>query len=88
MKCSFLDYVQLLMIGQAISATKVEQNVKKDPLSHQKMKCLFLDYVRLLMISQVILAMKCDRNVKKIGFKNKMTFWFWETLLHVDHSVI
>ena len=65
MKCSFLDYVQLLMTGRVIQAMKVDQNVKKDPLSHRKMKCLFLDYVQLLMIAQAILAMKCDRNVKK-----------------------
>ena len=25
---------------------------------------------------------------EKIGLKNKMTFWFWEILLHVDHSVL
>ena len=31
MKCSFLDYVQLLMIGQAIRAMKVNQNAKKAP---------------------------------------------------------
>ena len=43
MKCSFLDYVQFLMIGQAIQAMNVDQNVKKGPLSHRKMKCLFLD---------------------------------------------
>ena len=29
MKCLFLDYVQLLMIGQAIRVMKVDQNVKK-----------------------------------------------------------
>ena len=29
MKCPFLDYVQLLMISQAIQAMKVDQNVKK-----------------------------------------------------------
>ena len=29
---------------------------------------------------------KCEK-MKKIGFENKMTFWFWEILLHVDHSV-
>ena len=29
MKCSFLDYVQILMIGQAIQVMKVDQNVKK-----------------------------------------------------------
>ena len=39
MKNSFLYYVQLLMISQVIQATKVDQNAKKDPLSHQKMKC-------------------------------------------------
>ena len=26
-KCSFLDYVQLLMIGQVIQAKKIDQNV-------------------------------------------------------------
>ena len=31
MKCSFLDYVQLLMIGQVIRVMKVNQNVKKVP---------------------------------------------------------
>ena len=51
MKSSFLDYIQLLMIGRVIQATKVYQNAKECPLNHQKMKCLFLDYVQLLMIS-------------------------------------
>ena len=31
MKCSFLDYIQLLMIGQVIQVTKIDQNVKKAP---------------------------------------------------------
>ena len=31
MKCSFLDYIQLLVISQAIQAMKVNQNVTKDP---------------------------------------------------------
>ena len=45
-KCSFLHYIQLLMIGRAgqwtwtLSAT----------LSSQKIKCSFLEYVQLLMI--------------------------------------
>ena len=63
-KCSFLDYFQLLMIGQAIWAkilTKMQRN-KKGPLSHQKMKCLFLDYVQLLMIGWVIWVMNSDWN--------------------------
>ena len=29
MKCSFLDYIQLLMIGQAIRVMKVTQNAKQ-----------------------------------------------------------
>ena len=47
-KCLFLDYIQLLMIGQAIQAKNVDRNAKiqKGP---QKIKCLFLDYVQLLM---------------------------------------
>ena len=28
-KCSFLDYVQLLMIGQAIQAKNIDQTIKK-----------------------------------------------------------
>ena len=31
MKCSFLDYIQLLMIGWAIQAMKVNRNVAKGP---------------------------------------------------------
>ena len=65
MKCSFLDYVQLLMIGWVIWVMKVNQNAKKGPLSHQKIKCSFLDYVQLLMIGQVILAKKVDQNAKR-----------------------
>ena len=42
-KCLFLDYIQLLMIGQAIQAKNVDRNAKiqKGPLSHQKIKCCF-----------------------------------------------
>ena len=45
--------------------TKVNQNAKKGPLSHQKIKCSFLDYVQLLMIGWVILVMKVNQNAKK-----------------------
>ena len=62
MKCSFLDYVQFLMISRVIQVTNVDQNEKKGPLSPQKMKCSFLDYVQFLMIDQV---MNVDQNVKK-----------------------
>ena len=58
-KCSFLDYVQILMIGRVIWAnnmlTKMQKN-EKGPLSHRKIKCSFLDYIQLLMISQAIQA--------------------------------
>ena len=66
-KCSFLDYFQLLMISQAIGAKNVDRNAKneKDPLSHWKIKCSFLDYVQLRMIGQVIQAKNVDRNAKK-----------------------
>ena len=66
-KCLFLDYVQLLMIGQAIWAKNVVRNAKKEkgPQSHRKIKCLFLDYVQLLMIGWVIWAKNVDQNTKK-----------------------
>ena len=53
------------MIGHAIRVMKVDQNVKKGPLNHQKMKCLFWDYVQLLMIGQAIQVMKVNQNMKK-----------------------
>ena len=65
MKYSFLDYVQLLMIGWTIWAMKVDWNVAKGPLSHWTIKCSFLDYIQLLMIGQVIQVMKVDQNAKK-----------------------
>ena len=43
-KCSFLDYFQLLMIGQVIWAKNIDQNAnknKKGSLSHWKIKCSF-----------------------------------------------
>ena len=48
MKCSFLDYVQLLMISRAGQWTRTPST---SPLQPKKMKCYFLDYVQLLMIS-------------------------------------
>ena len=63
-ECSFLDYVKLLMISQAIQGMKVTRNAKKWPPNCQKMKCLFLDYVQLLMIGQAIQVMKVTQNAK------------------------
>ena len=42
MKCSYFDYVQLLMTGQAGQWTQ------------KKMKCSFLDYVQLLMLARLV----------------------------------
>ena len=43
MKCSFFDYVQLLMMGQ---------NPIHHPSPANKMKCSFFDYVQLLMMGR------------------------------------
>ena len=69
MKCSFLDYIQLLMIGQAeqSDATKVEPKCKKRPFSSQsKNKILVFglhatsdDWLRLIQSTKV------NQNVKK-----------------------
>ena len=48
MKCSFLDYIQLLMISHAGPWTQAPSATSLQP---RKMKCSFLDYVQLLMIS-------------------------------------
>ena len=55
-KCSFLDYVQLLMIGQASRWTRTPSAT---PLQQKKIKCSFLDYIQLLMIGQ---ASRWDSN--------------------------
>ena len=44
MKCLFLDYVQLVMIGQAIRVMKVDQNVKKDPPKSSKNEMLIFGF--------------------------------------------
>ena len=41
-KCLFLDYIQLLMIGRVIWVTNDDWNAKKGPLSHQKWNVHFL----------------------------------------------
>ena len=51
MKCSYFDYVQLLMIGQVGQWTRTPSTTCLQP---KKMKCSFLDYAQLLMISQAV----------------------------------
>ena len=50
MKCSFLDYVQLLMICRAGRWTQTPSTA---PLQPKKWNASFLDYTQLLMIGQV-----------------------------------
>ena len=76
MKYSFLDYIQILMIGRAIWAMKVNWNVTKDPLSHLKMKYLFLYYIQLLMISP---AIRCPPSRKNLIFF-KVHFWLDQSM--------
>ena len=88
-KTHFLYYVQLLMIGQVIQATKVHWNAKKGPLSHQTMECSFLDYVQLLMIGWAIRAMKDDRNVAKVPLSHqtmKCSFLDYTQLLMIGRA--
>ena len=47
-KCSFLDYIQLLMIGGLVDGLEPHPS----PLSSQKNKMLILDYIQLLMIAR------------------------------------
>ena len=79
MKCSYLDYIQLLMIGQAIWAKHVNRNVKKQkrPPKLSKEKMFIFGLCSLLMISWVIQAKNVDRNAIKWksppkSSKNKM----------------
>ena len=90
MKCSFLDYVQLLMIGWAIWAMKVEQNVTKGPLNHRTMKCSFLDYIQLLMIGKVIQATKIYWNAEKGSlshWKMKYSFLYYVQFLMISQAI-
>ena len=47
MKCSFLDYIQLLKIGWDGQWTRTPSATSLQP---KKMKCSFLDYIQLLII--------------------------------------
>ena len=89
-KCSFLDYVQLLMISQVIRAMKVARNVKKLLPSCQKMKCSFLDYVQLLMIGRTTWVTKVAQNAKKwLPSHQKMKYSFLDyiQLLMISQAI-
>ena len=55
-KCSFLDYIQLLMISWVISTENIDRNAKKwkRPPKSLKIKCSFFNYIQLLMIGRAI----------------------------------
>ena len=68
MKYSFLDYVQLLMIGWAAQWT---WNPSATPLQPKKMKCSFLDYIQLLIFSWAswwTQTPSAPYNIRKVGF--------------------
>ena len=67
MKCSFLDYVQLLMISWVIQAKNVDRNAKKwkRPPKSLKNKMFVFQLHQLLMIGQAIQAKNVDQNKKK-----------------------
>ena len=66
-KCSFLDYVQLLMISQAIQGKKDDQDAKKQkrPPKSSKNKMFVFQLHKLLMIGWAIWAKNVDLNTKK-----------------------
>ena len=79
-----------MMIGWVIWVMKVNWNVKKAPLSHQKMKFSFLDYVQLLMIGRAIWAIKFNWNVTKGPLshqKMKCSILDYIQLLMIGHAI-
>ena len=74
-KSSFLDYIQLLMIGQAIWAKNIDWNAKKwkRPPKSSKNKMFVFNYIQLLMIGQAIWAKNVDQ-MQKIE-KGPLSHW-------------
>ena len=66
-KCSFLDYIQLLMIGQAIRAKNIDQNTKKQkrPPKSLKNKMFIFGLCSTSDGGQAIQAKNVDQNTKK-----------------------
>ena len=78
MKCSFLDYIQLLMISQA---GQWNRTPSASPLQPKKMKCYFLDYIQLLMIGRAgqwtQISSSTSLQPKKRNAHFWITFNFW-----------
>ena len=78
MKCSFLDYIQLLMISQA---GQWNRTPSASPLQPKKMKCYFLDYIQLLMIDRAGQWTQISSSTSLQPQKRNAHFWitfnFW-----------
>ena len=76
MKCSYFDYIQLLMIGQAGQWTWTPSTT---PLQPKKMKCSFLDYVHFWWSAWLIDEL--EPHLPPLSYqKNEMlNFWLHST---------
>ena len=76
MKCSLLDYIQLLMISRANRGKKDDQDAKKwkRPLSHQKIKCLFFNYINFWWSAEQS-EQKTLTKTKKNKQKRSLSHW-------------
>ena len=90
MKCSFLDYIQLLIIGWAIWVQwKLTQNAKKGPQCHQKMKfsCFGLHSTSNVSVwvnlSDESLGLKCKERPPKSSKNGNTYFWISMQLLMI-----
>ena len=76
-----------MMIGQGIWVMKFNWNVKKAPLSLQKMKISFLYYVQLLMIgwagrwTRTPFTTPLQPIKWNVHFSNMFNFWWWARLV-------
>ena len=79
MKCSFLYYVQLLMISQAGRWTQTPSAI---PLQPKKMKCSFLYYIQLLMLARLVNGLKphppplCSQKNEMLLLWITLNFWW------------
>ena len=76
MKCSFLYYIQLLMIGQAEWWT---QTPSTTPLQPKEMKCLFLDYVHFWWSAWLIDERELHLPLLSYQKNEMLNFWLHST---------
>ena len=90
MKCLFLDYIQILMISQAIQAMKVNQNVTKKPPKSSKNEMLVFG---LHSTSDDWLCnpsnkswLKCGKRLPKSS-KNEVLILYYVQLLMIGQAI-